>query len=303
PAAEPVAEPRIEAAPAVVAPPAPAPEVHLPPVAVAQDAPAPEYAAIPADQPAPARRWQPTRFHAVDRERLGEAGALPGAGGASVQQEEFRIVKRQLLLQAEDLRRQGGGGAAQRVMICSPHPAEGKTFCAVNLALSIAAEKDSEVLLVDLDLARLSVLEMLGLPREPGLMDALADPAIDLRDCVIATDIPGLSVLPGGRATALDTEYLASARAHRLLDTLTEDAPNRIVLFDTPPALVASLPAEVAKLVGQVVLVVMADKTSASAINDAASLLAGCPNIQLLLNGVRFSPSGRRFGSYYGYQG
>ncbi|HZV10165.1 MAG TPA: hypothetical protein VFF94_10430, partial [Novosphingobium sp.] len=79
PAAEPVAEPRIEAAPAVVAPPAPAPEVHLPPVAVAQDAPAPEYAAIPADQPAPARRWQPTRFHAVDRERLGEAGALPGA--------------------------------------------------------------------------------------------------------------------------------------------------------------------------------------------------------------------------------
>ena len=220
-----------------------------------------------------------------------------------MQQEEFRIVKRQLLLQAEDLRRQGGGGAAQRVMICSPHPAEGKTFCAVNLALSIAAEKDSEVLLVDLDLARLSVLEMLGLPREPGLMDALADPAIDLRDCVIATDIPGLSVLPGGRATALDTEYLASARAHRLLDTLTEDAPNRIVLFDTPPALVASLPAEVAKLVGQVVLVVMADKTSASAINDAASLLAGCPNIQLLLNGVRFSPSGRRFGSYYGYQG
>ena len=52
--------------------------------------------------------------------------------------------------------------------ICSPHPGEGKTYCAVNLALSIAAEKESEVLLVDADFAKPSVLSTLGLPGGPG---------------------------------------------------------------------------------------------------------------------------------------
>ena len=68
--------------------------------------------------------------------------------------EEFRIVKRQLLTQAAELARQGGGMAAQRVLICSPHPGEGKTWCATILALAIAAEKESEVLLVDADFAK-----------------------------------------------------------------------------------------------------------------------------------------------------
>ena len=219
------------------------------------------------------------------------------------QVEEFRIVKRQIIEQADDMRRRGGGGAAQRVMVCSAHAGEGKTFCAVNLAMSLSAEKESEVLLVDFDLARASVLHLLGLPPGPGLMEAIVDHTVDVRKLVMATDIPGLSVLPGGRPTNSDTEYLASSRAAQVLDMLTDDAPQRIVLFDSPPALAASIPAELAKLMGQVVLVVLADSTSSGAIQDAASLLAGCPNVQLLLNSVQFTPNGRRFGSYHGYRG
>ena len=227
-----------------------------------------------------------------------------GTEAASAGQvEEFRIVKRQIIEQADDMRRRGGGGAAQRVMVCSAHAGEGKTFCAVNLAMSISAEKESEVLLVDFDLARASVLGLLGLPPGPGLMEAIVDHTVDVRKLVMATDIPGLSVLPGGRPTNSDTEYLASSRAAQVLDMLTEDSPQRIVLFDSPPALAASIPAELAKLMGQVVLVVLADSTSSGAIQDAASLLAGCPNVQLLLNSVQFSPNGRQFGSYHGYRG
>jgi len=76
-----------------------------------------------------------------------------------------------------------------------------------------------------------------------------------------------------------------------------------MVIFDSPPALAASPAAELAKYVGQALVVARADRTGQSALEDAIALLSGCPNIQLLLNAVQFSPSGRRFGSYYGYTG
>ena len=255
--------------------------------------------------PAPARIAAPAPSvfrggrYRIDRADLHDAGLIVPESAITAQLEEFRLVKRQLLQHAEQMRRDGGGGAAQRVLVTSPLPGEGKSYCAANLALSLAAERDSEVVLVDFDAAKNTVLNTLGLPNGPGLIDALADPGVDILDCVMTTDIPGLAVLPGGHSTSSDNEYLASARTHAVLDQLTSGAPNRIVLFDSPPTLAASLPVELAKLVGQVALVVMADRTSQGAIDDAVSLLSGCPNIQLLLNAVQFSPSGRRFGTYY----
>lgn len=134
-------------------------------------------------------------------------------------------------------------------------------------------------------------------------MDALSDPELDAADCVVGTDVPGLWVLPAGSATSSDTEYLASVRTRVVLDRLIQGAPNRFVIFDSPPVLAASPAAELAKYVGQAVVVARADKTGQGSLEDAISLLSGCPNIQLLLNAVHFSPSGRRFGSYYGYGG
>jgi Mrp family chromosome partitioning ATPase len=240
-------------------------------------------------------------LYPIDRTHLREQGFIVPEGKVTALLEEFRIVKRQILLQAADLKRQGADDAAQRVLICSPHPGEGKTYCAVNLALSIAAEKESEVLLVDADFAKPSVLTALGLPGGRGLMDALADPSLDVADLVIGTDVPGLKVLPAGDATNSDTEYLSSSRTSAVLDRLTAGAPHRIVIFDSPPALAASPAAELAKYVGQALVICRADRTGQQSLEDAISLLSGCPNIQLLLNAVSFSPSGRRFGAYYGY--
>ncbi len=256
---------------------------------------------------APAIAVEPVIFkgarHSVNRDLLREQGLIQPEGGVTGLLEEFRIVKRQLLLHASELRRAGMGAASQRILICSPLPGEGKTYTSVNLALSIAAEKESEVLLVDADFAKPSVLSSLGLPGGPGLMDALTDPSIDVADCVIGTDISGLWVLPAGSMTNSDTEHLASSRTRDVLDRLVQGAPNRIVIFDSPPALAASPAAELAKYVGQAVVVARCDRTGQGALEDAISLLSACPNIQLLLNGVHFSPSGRRFGSYYGYRG
>lgn len=279
------------------------PQPQTQPPASSNETVAPAAAPAQPAEPAP----EPTRFngalHPVDREHLRKQGLIVPEGAVTGLLEEFRIVKRQLLVQAADLRRQKAGLMAQRILVSSPHPGEGKTYCSLNLALSIAAEKESEVLLVDADFAKPSILSSLGLPGGPGLMDALMDETIDVADCVLGTDIPGLWVLPAGDATSTDSEYLSSSRTARVLDRLTQGAPNRMVIFDSPPALAASPAAELAKYVGQTMVIVRADKTGRGALDDAISLLGACPNVQLLLNAAQFSPSGRRFGSYYGYKG
>ena len=182
-------------------------------------------------------------------------------------------------------------------------PGEGKTFFAVNLALSLAVEADHDVLLIDADIAKPSVLEALGLEDGPGLMDALADAHLPLGDCLIQTDIPGLKVMPAGTGHMHDTELLASARTDALLAQLEQGAPGRILIIDSPPVLAASPAAVLAGHVGQTIMVVRADETLESALRDAIGLMGACPHIQLLLNGVKFSPGGRRFGTYYGQGG
>jgi exopolysaccharide/PEP-CTERM locus tyrosine autokinase len=259
-------------------------------------------AAAPAFEGIPARQAFRGTFHTIDRRHLREQCLIEPEGPVTGLLEEFRIVKRQLLLTAAESRAGRGAPHGERILVCSAHPGEGKTFSAVNLALSMAAEKDTEVLLVDADFAKPSVLSALGLPGGPGLMDALADPAVAVEDCIIGTDIAGLFVLPAGNSTGSDTEYLAAAHTQQVLDRLTFQAPNRIVIFDSPPVLAASPASELAMHVGQALMVVRADQTGEAALRDAVNILSGCDDIKLLLNCTRFSPTGRRFGSYYGYK-
>lgn len=256
----------------------------------------------PAFDGIPARQSFRGTFHPIDRKHLREQCLIEPEGPVTGLLEEFRIVKRQLLMTAAESRIGRGAPHGERILVCSAHPGEGKTFCAVNLALSMAAEKDTEVLLVDADFAKPSVLSALGLPGGRGLMDALADPAIAVEDCIIGTDIAGLFVLPAGNSTGHDTEHLASSHTAEVLARLTAQAPNRIVIFDSPPVLAASPASELAHHVGQALMVVRADQTGEAALRDAVSILSGCEDIKLLLNCTRFSPTGRRFGSYYGYK-
>lgn len=295
PISSPVADP-VSLAPPPVAPVIAAAPASVP-VAPAPVAPTSFRTAAAPPAPAP----QSDRFAKIDRERLRASNMIDPDGPVTGLSEEFRIVKRQLLLAAR-----GGKGfdpvdRGERILICSAHPNEGKTFCAINLALSMASEKDNRVLLVDADFAKPSVLARLGIASSPGLMDALADPQVDVEDYVIATDIPNLSILPAGAQTNQDTEYLAASRAAAVLDQLTAHDPARIIIFDSPPALAASPASVLALQVGQTVVVVHADVTTDSALRDALSLLSGCEHIQLMLNKTKFSPTGRKFGSYYGY--
>ncbi|MGE4323966.1 MAG: AAA family ATPase [Sphingobium sp.] len=267
----------------------------LPPAAPAIAAPVGDAAPAAAPQTR-APDWT-GRPHAIDRDTLAEAGYIRPDGQATALSEEFRLLKRDLLLQLRD------HPLGNRILLCSAHSGEGKTFCAINLALSLAAEQDREILLVDADFGKPGIPQALGIASGdapwPGFMDALANPSIAVEDIVLRTDIPSLSILPAGARSNNDTEYLASARTETLLRRLTEGRPERIILFDSPPLLAASPAAVLASHVAIALLIVRADKTTESALRDAAGMLKGGAQVQMLLNGVTYSSSGRRFGTYY----
>jgi exopolysaccharide/PEP-CTERM locus tyrosine autokinase len=239
---------------------------------------------------------------AIDRDRLAECGMLVPGAPVGTLAEEFRLVKRQLLLTARSIEHaeRGAIDRSRMILVCSAQPNEGKTFCAINLALSMAAEQDVEILLVDADFAKPDVLKRLGAPEGPGLLDVLAGSVASVEQCIVPTDVPNLSLLPAGTKSARDTELIASDRARAVLERLAAADARRIVIFDSPPVLAASPASVLALHGGQVLLVVRADCTSESDLREAVGLLEGCEHIQLVLNSVSFQPGGRRFGSYYG---
>lgn len=254
---------------------------------------------VASDLPVEARRLAAPSVP-IDLDRLREAGFIIPDGPPGTLVEEFRLVKRQLILNAN-----GGKGDAiehgRMILVCSAQPNEGKTFCAVNLALSLASERDTEVLLVDADVAKPEVLSTLGLEGGPGLMDALEDPTIDVENLIIRTSIAKLSVLPAGKAAHDDNELLASARTKVVLESLATSNPNRIIIFDSAPALAASPASVLALYVGQILMIVRADRTTEAELKDAVALVDGCANISLLLNAASFAGGTRSFGSYYGH--
>jgi protein-tyrosine kinase len=251
---------------------------------------------VPAAHPVVAANAQ-----TIDLGMLAKSGFIvPGAAPSGLS-EEFRLVKRQLLIAANGGQKGQGVRNGRVILVCSAQPNEGKTFCSVNLAMSLATERDAEVLLVDADVAKPEILSTLGMSSGPGLMDALADPSVDVEKLIIPTNIRNLSVLSAGQQTMNDTELLSSERTEQVITGLTTNNPRRIVVFDSAPVLAASPASVLAHHVGQVMLVVRADRTSESDLHDAANLLDGCDHIQLLLNSVNYFGNTRKFGSYYGF--
>jgi exopolysaccharide/PEP-CTERM locus tyrosine autokinase len=263
-------------------------------------------AAAPAYTPPPVDllpEWAaPTNIASIDRIMLAENGMLVPGAPIGALAEEFRLIKRQLLINARTVSEGSLQQRARTILVGSGKPGEGKTFCAINLALSLSAEKDVEILLVDGDFAKPDIMATLGLDDSVGFLDILGDPSLDPETCVVRTDVPQLSLLPAGKRTHADTELLASDRTGVMLDRLLAANPKRIIVFDTPPALAASPASVLALLVGQVMLVVRADRTTESDVREAVNLLDGCDQISLVLNSVSYEPGRGRFGSYYGQE-
>lgn len=270
---------------------------------------APPRAEIPAVQPAqsaPRGARPQSRRVEIDIARLTAAGYVTPDAPRSEVAEEFRAVKRPLIANARGKVGSAPVARGNLIMITSALPGEGKTFVSVNLALSIAMELDSRVLLVDADVRRPSVLERLGLAAEEGLMDVLEDPARPLSDVLLQTNVEKLTLMPAGAPHGHATEYLSSERMRRLLDEMRTRYPDRILIFDAPPLLPSTESRALATQMGQVVLVVADGSTTRASVAEAVAALANCPVVLPLLNkatGPRLPAYGAYGPTAYGVSG
>jgi len=248
--------------------------------------------------PMPPQRPQPDTVR-LNLEQLRLRGFVPPDTNEGRISQEFRVIKRPLLANAF------GKGVApirngKRVMVTSTFPGEGKSFCAINLAMSIAAERDHKVLLVDADVARPSIPRELGIETEEGLMELLLDDHLDVEQFVLPTNVEKLAILPAGRRHQQATELLASAAMTRLLEQISARYPDRLVIFDSPPLLVTTESRVLASYMGQIVLVVEAGKTPREAMKESLAMLDGSEVIGLVLNKAKGTEGGG-YGGYYGY--
>ena len=213
--------------------------------------------------------------------------------------QEFRLVKRRLLDNAFGrLRPVVGNG--RLIMITSSLPSEGKTFSAINLAISIAIGGEHPVLLIDADIARPSVSNTLQLdiPDEVGLTDYLEDPTIPISELQHETSVPGLSLMTAGHLNHRPVDLLASNNMAQLVERLKTMLPHHVIIFDTPPLLPVTETRSLSALVGQVMLVVAAGETPRSAVNESLLQLENCEAVGLLFNKAPVQPKAP---AYYGY--
>lgn len=237
----------------------------------------------------------------IDHEALRTGGFLPPEEHERELAHQFRTIKRPLIRHAFPPDTVGFGMTSangRSIMVSSALPGEGKTFMAVNLALSMAMEKDHAVLLVDGDVAKPNVSQLFGALGEPGLLDVLADPDRPVDSVILSTNTPRLSLLPAGKRSELATELLASVRMRQILENIERLDPHLLIVFDSPPILLTSEARVLAGLFEQIVLVVRAGSTQQQAVIDSIEAIGHKPGLKLVLNqATHVGPSG----DYYGY--
>lgn len=264
------------ASPAVAA----APAVSVPPIPVLER---------PAD---PAK---PPKHMTLNTAALRADGYLPEEGEDARFTEYYRRIKRPLVDKA--LSGAVAIGEPHVIMVTSALPGDGKTFTSINLALSMALERDMSVLLVDCDVAKRHLSAVVGLKEERGLLDALVDESIDIETLVVQTNLRGLSILPAGKRVEATAELLTSNRMRHIVGSLCARHPRRIMLLDSPPLLITNEGRAMVKMAGQVVLVVRAGYTPRHAMEEAVALFDAQQAGGIVVTQVAMGGGG----GYYGY--
>jgi protein-tyrosine kinase len=263
-----------------------APTLQAPPIEVPVDA-------------GPRAILPPQRRISIDFNLLRAQGEIPEAGLERRFADYYREIKRPLV---QAMLAADAGAQSRLVLITSALPGEGKTFTALNLALSVARERDVSVLLVDADLPKGHLSRTFGLQGTPGLLDALADEAADVESLVVGTDIRGLEILPAGNSVEGVAELVASARMGQIAARLTARNPRRLVLFDCAPLLASSEARALKQIPGQFLIVTRAGSTPRQALLDAIALLDKTKLHGLVLNDAHAS-RGDGYYAHYGYSG
>jgi len=240
--------------------------------------------------------------HNLEEEHLIRGGLLAPLDQAIPVADEFRRIKRPLIDNAIKHGTQHDDHM-NLIMVASPLPGAGKTFCSVNLAASMSLERELNVMLVDADVAKPHISKAFGLGDNPGLIDILEDETMSVSDVIVRTNLNDIQVLPAGRKHSQSTELLASERMEEVMHELATRYPDRLIVLDSPPLLITSEAQAVGRQVGQIALVVESGITTNQQIQEALELLDRDKAINVILNKSMYSQSGGYYGGSYGNYG
>ena len=168
--------------------------------------------------------------------------------------------------------------------VSSPGIGDGKTTTAINLAGALAQTPEAQVLLVDADLRNPAVVEYLGLDDPgPGLVDAILDPNLALKDVVRPCPPFNLSVIPARRRPSAVYEVLKSPRLEELLAEARRQYD--YIVLDTAP--MAHFPdcRVIGKWVDGFLVVVNAHRTPRKLVEEALNVTDQVKVIGLVFNG------------------
>lgn len=229
---------------------------------------------------------------AIDPQGLRNAGYLPDAGLERRFADHYRQIKRSLIDKAFS-----GSADMRLILVSSALPGDGKTFTCINLALSMARERDTSVLLVDADAPKARISEVFGVRRERGLLEALLDESLDVESLIVQTNVRGLEILPAGKFVESAHELLASARMDQIAAYLGARNARGLVLFDATPLLVSSEARALLRVPGQIALVARVGVTPLQAALEAAGYVHKGKLQGVILNHATYTKAG----GYYGY--
>lgn len=232
-------------------------------------------------------------------EDMVRAGLIVEEDGRTRLGDEFRIAASRLqsTIKASIAAGERGGNL---LLVTSTRPAEGKSFCAVNMAAALSQTASRQVLLVDADLKPGCLSELVGIRDYPGLLDLTADSALDPTRMITATPLPGLFLLPIGHADEMSEGIRAQPLASAA-EKLARSFPDMTVVLDTGPLLSTSDPGVISPVVSQVLMVVEAGRTQRNELEAALDLIQGGPRVLLMMNKL----AGRHRSSFgaYSYSG
>jgi capsular exopolysaccharide synthesis family protein len=211
----------------------------------------------------------------------------------SVFSEAFRNLRTSLLYSTPD-------HPPKTILVTSPHPEDGKTSLVTNLAITLAQLGSGEILIIDGDMRRPNLHNILEVPKAPGLSTYLTGQAA-LDDVIVATGIPNLSVIPAGRLPVNPSELVASARFKQALETLGQRFA--YIIIDTGPLFGVSDGMILAGQVEGVVLILRHGRASRDAAQRAIRSLMSVRArlLGVILNDVEIG--GSRYYGYYDYYG
>jgi protein-tyrosine kinase len=199
--------------------------------------------------------------------------------GKDVRSRPFDMLRTEIL-QSMDIK------GWKTLAVTSPTPSCGKTFTAVNLALSMSRQTQRQVLLADLDLRRPQVSNCLGIKCKEGGLSGVVEGRIELQDAIVNARIGDsrLEILPTAPA-ANSSDVVGSAGLGALLERITrQHSQSRIVILDLPPVLAGHDVISTLPYVDCVLLVGAVGTTKASEIKECNKYLEGADVVRFVLN-------------------